>query len=171
MATQTLKTGTLVTVKDTNLTDTITSIYKGQYFLKEARSFYSASDLVAEKTVKEKKLRQPIKQTSEKTGKLKAIYAIIAPQWKRHNKLCRMRFAGCTHHSTQIHHMNGRRGFWLIISKWFLPCCANCHRYATHHSAEAIAAAVTCPPTMNIEYEFNSMERKLMKKQGVNPPT
>lgn len=170
MGIQTLKTGTLVIIKDNNQKGVISKIENSKYQLAGSKLFYSSSDLVAEKTKPEPKKKTPIKTRSEKKTTLDKIYQEIRSQWMQHNKLCRARFAGCTFQATEIHHMAGRRGFWLIISKWFFPICKKCHRHATKNSAEAIAAGVSLPDHFNPEYEFNNMERKLMEKYGVNPP-
>lgn len=169
MGTTTLKTGTSVTIKDLSQKSIIEEIRDGRYRLCN-KLWYTSGDLIADKTKPPAKQKKRIPQRSEKKTKLDEIYAIIRPQWMRHNRRCRARFAGCTDLATEIHHMNGRDGFWLIISKWFLPICRNCHRFATKNSAEAIAAGLTVPDFSNPEYEFNKMERDLMEKHGINPP-
>lgn len=169
MGLKTLKLQSSVTVKDTGQKSVIEEIHNMRYRLND-NIWYGSRDLVAEKTKPPAKQKKRIPMRSEKKGKLDDIYAIIRPQWLRHNKKCRARFAGCREDATEIHHMNGRRGFWLIISKWFLPICRSCHKFATKNSAEAIAARVTVPDNSNPEYEFNKMERDLMEKHGINPP-
>lgn len=170
MGIKTLKTGTSVIVKDNNQKGVISEIQDGKYRLGVSKLWYSSRELVAEKKIYNLKKITTIKKNSEKTSTLKTIYAILGPLWLRHNKMCRARFAGCTVKATEIHHMNGRRGFWLIISKWFFPICRRCHRYATKNSAEAIKAGVTIPDHINPEYEFNNLERELMAKHAINPP-
>lgn len=170
MATQTLKTGTPVTVKDNLQKGTITSIEKGKYRIDQSKILYSARDLVADKTTPEQKPRKPINKTNPKTATLKLIYQNLSRRWLQHNKLCRARFAGCTHHATQVHHMYKRSGFWLIMTKFFFPICTNCHRRTTNHSAEAIKAGVSVSRHQDVEYDFNEIEKKLMKQHNLTLP-
>lgn len=171
MGLKTLKIGDTVTVKDNNQTGVISSIERGAYQLKGSKLFYSSRDLEAEKKkIGFKQKKTPINKASDKTGKLQEIYRFLRDRWLPHNKLCRARFASCTVKATECHHMNGRKGYWLIISKYFLPICRNCHRKATKDSAMAIKAGISLPDHANPEYEFNNLERQLMEKAGITPP-
>lgn len=170
MGIKTLKTGTQVNIKGTDQTGTITTIQDGMYWVDNSPAWYTGSELTPVKQKAQlKKTAGPNKKSEKKTA-LDAIYAIIRPMWLQYNKLCRARYAGCTHKASEIHHMNGRKGFWLIISKWFFPICRNCHRTVTKNSADAISRGISLADHHNPEYEFNSLERKLMEKYGVNPP-
>ncbi len=171
MATRTIKTGDSVIIKGSDKKAVVKNIDRATgYQLEGSKLFYQASDLIAEKQKPEPKKRQPINQVSPQQKTLNAIYSIVSKDFLRHNRLCRARFAGCTHHATEVHHMYKRTGFWLIIMKFFFPICRRCHRYATKHSKEAIDAGVSLPRTVDRAYDFNKHERNLMEKYGVNPP-
>lgn len=171
MAIQTLKTGTHVTVKDNGTKGTISAIENGHYKIGKSKLLYSASDLVAEKTTPVQKKRTPINQVSAPQQKLNAIYSILRREWMPHNKTCVARFAGCTHKATEVHHMYKRTGFWLIVVKLWMPICRTCHRHATKHSKEAIAAGVSVSRLIDIPYSFTQHERKLMQLHNINAPT
>ncbi len=170
MGSHTLKIGSKVSVKNTSIKGEITNIENGQIKIGRSKTFYLPSQVIGDKVTPEKKQRARISPVSPQQKTLNAIYSIIRPRFLSHNKLCRARFAGCTHKSTEIHHMYSRTGFWLIIMKYMFPICRSCHRYATKHSKEAIAAGVSIPRTASIEYEFNKYELSLMARNGLNAP-
>lgn len=72
-----------------------------------------------------------------------------APIFLAQNSLCKMNFPGCTIRATQVHHMKGR-GPYLLVQKWWLPCCTPCHDYEIRNSAEAVEKGVTILRTINI---------------------
>ncbi len=170
MAIKTLKIGATVVVKESKRSGVISRINEGRYQVGQSKLFYSAGDLMAVKPNPAAKQKTKIKQSSDLTIKLSTIYRSLAPRWLTHNKLCRARFAGCTHKATQVHHMFKRTGFWLIMTKFFFPICRSCHRYATDHSKEAIAAGVSISRHSDVEYDFNKLELKLIKEQNLTPP-
>jgi len=170
MAIQTLKIGSAVTVKDNGTHGVITEINEGRYRVGRSKLWYSAGDLRGDKVTPAKKPKQPIKRISGTTKILLAIYQILRFEYLMHNKLCRANFPGCKGGAKEIHHMYLRTGFWLIISKYFLPICRPCHRYATKNSKEAIQKGVSISRNSDLEYEFCEFERELIKKHGISPP-
>lgn len=171
MATRTLKIGSKITIKDTGAKGVIEFIEDGGYVLKGCPVVYWSWQIIADKTAPEKKKNQRINQVSPIQKKLNAIYSILSREWMPHNKTCVARFPGCAIKSQEIHHMHSRAGFYLIMTKFFMPICRPCHRYATRHSKEAVAAGVSVPRSADIPYEFTKREKELMKMHDVNPPT
>lgn len=117
------------------------------------------------------KKKTSIKKISSLRQKLITIYSTIRPQYLQHNKRCRAKLEGCKGTASEIHHMVGRSGFWLISSAWFLPICRNCHKIVTQKSREAITQGITISRHSNVEYDFNKFEKGLMEKHGVYVPT
>jgi hypothetical protein len=170
MATQTLKTDTKVTIKETQQKGVIIKVEKGRYFLEGMKTPYFAHEIKATPIIPAKKQYAPINPFSPQRQKLNAIYSILSRQYMPHNKTCTARFAGCTHKATEIHHRYKRTGFYLIMTNLFLPICRNCHQYATTHSKEAIAAGVSVSRMMEVPYSFTNHEKNLLKVHNVSPP-
>ncbi len=162
--------GTIVLVRENNHKGVISEILNGKYRLDKSKLFYSAGDLIAEKQKTGFKRASKINQVSDLTKKLREIYRTYRPQWLQHNKVCRAQYEGCTHQATQIHHMAGRDGFWLIMSKYFFPICGRCHRKATKDSKDAIERGVSVSRHKELEYEFNRMEKEMILKAGLKIP-
>lgn len=161
----TLKIGDKVITKDTQVKGIIENIVEGKYKLKGRKKLYWPGNLIAEK--KEKKA---IEKFSAIRQKLNAIYSIVSREYLLTNKRCRARFAGCTEKATQVHHMQKRTGFFLIMSKLFFPICDNCHKKATQHSKEAIERSISISRHTKLEYNFTEREKKLMTNSKINPP-
>lgn len=67
-----------------------------------------------------------IKSRSEKGVKEDRLYYQLIKKFKEENPYCKAKLPGCTIYTTDVHHMKGR-GVWLLIVKFFFPCCRNCH--------------------------------------------
>src|ERR1035437_705793 len=165
MATQTLKTDTKVTIKETQQKGVIIKVEKGRYFLEGMKTPYFAHEIKATQIIPAKKPPPPPQRK-----KLNVFYTPLPRQYMPHNKTCTARFAGCTHKATEIHHRYKRTGFYLIMTNLFLPICRNCHQYATTHSKEAIAGGVSVSRMMEVLYSFTNHEKNLLKVHNVSPP-
>lgn len=168
MATKTIKIGDTVLVKNTAIKGIVCDIKYGSY--KVSGQYYKASNLIAEKTKAKLKAKSKINKFSELTTKLLNIYRAYSRQWLQHNKVCLAKYEGCTGQATEIHHMAGRQGYWLLMSKYFLPICRRCHRRATPKSREAIECGVSVSRNRNLEIEFNKLEKELILKAGLPVP-
>lgn len=71
--------------------------------------------------------RAPIKKVADKRAKELREYAKICGPFKLDNPFCHARVKGCTHRTTDIHHMKGRENSMLLKVEYFLPVCRNCH--------------------------------------------
>lgn len=171
MGLRTIKIGSQVTIKNTGNTATVSDIVNGKYSVSDSDFLYDARDLSIIRSAPEAKKRTPINKESELEKKLKAIYNIIRPNYLAHNKRCVAKFPCCTGAATQIHHRYKRTGFWRIITNYFLPICSPCHRHATKNSKEAIEKGISISRHAQLPYLFNNMERRLMEKQGISPPS
>lgn len=161
----TLKIGDRVVVKDTQQKGIIENIVEGKYKLKGKKKPYWPGNLIADK--KEKKA---IEKFSTIRQKLNAIYSIISREYLLTNKRCRARFAGCTEKATQVHHMQKRTGFFLIMSKLFFPICDHCHKHATQHSKEAVERGISISRHTKVEYNFTEREKNLMTNSKIIIP-
>lgn len=175
MGTRTLKIGTSVTVKETGTKGKVCDIQSGKYLLNE-NDRYFAHELVAEKITPSKPgKRAPINTKSDLTKKLQPVYNILRVDFLQHNRVCRIRHAGCTHHATEVHHMAGRAGWWLIVMKFFLATCRNCHRWATKNSKEAFEKAISIPktsipPEVTPSNSLGRHELHVLKRLDIPPP-
>lgn len=80
----------------------------------------------------------PIAKKSDKQIERDIEYAKMRKAWLPLHKECEAKLKGCTHVTTQVHHMEGRLGILLFYHPSWLACCHNCHTWITEHSAEAI---------------------------------
>jgi hypothetical protein len=67
-----------------------------------------------------------IKPRSEKGAKEDRLYSELCRKFKVENPYCKAKLTGCTIYTAEVHHKKGR-GIWLLIVKFFFPCCHNCH--------------------------------------------
>lgn len=111
--------------------------------------------------------RGTISQVSTQRDKLNKIYTILCKELKPQHTKCETNLPGCTHKATEIHHMKGRRGLLLILSKYFAYHCPNCHRWVTDHSKEAVEIGLSLPINSQTEYDFTERELFLIDKYGV----
>ena len=72
--------------------------------------------------------------------------------------------------ASDVHHMKGKQGFLLIMSKFFKYLCRDCHRWATDYSKEAIEMGLSLPRNSITEYEFTDLEVGLIKKYNIKTP-
>lgn len=92
---------------------------------------------------KKAKPRQRIKPVSKKESKRKVKYSAIRKEFflDPKNQLCLMRLIPeCIKFqqpATEVHHGKGRIGELLFNTKFFIPGCTGCHRYAELHPEEA----------------------------------
>lgn len=84
----------------------------------------------------EETLRNINKFSDKRQGNLK-IYSHIRTIFLSLFGNCKAQLNGCTHYATEIHHQKGR-GIYLLIIKYFLPVCRNCHDWIGINSEEAI---------------------------------
>ena len=81
---------------------------------------------------REKRRHKPVKKIvkikphSTKGAKEDRLYNQLAKKFKEENHFCKAKLPGCTVYTTDVHHKKGR-GIWLLIVKFFFPCCRNCH--------------------------------------------
>ncbi len=174
MAIKTLKNDSRVTISASNKTGTIARIKNGVYFLKEfPRKPFTAKELKCIPAALESKKKKPIPKFTATRALLNAIYAIISKEFLLcpKNQKCAIKLPGCRVKATQVHHKFKRTGFYLIMSKYFLPCCDGaCHTEITTHSAKAIADGISISRHASIPYSFTERELELMAKFGVSPP-
>lgn len=62
---------------------------------------------------------------------------------------------GCTGHTTDCHHQEGREGDKLLNEENWLPVCRPCHNYITEHSNEAIEKGLSERRNVSIEKRNN----------------
>ena len=173
MGLKTLKIGDSCTIKDTGKQALIVDIAEGKYSLKGHHKTYRSTDIEGIKTAPAIKRNLRINKVSASQSVLNQIYAVLRREWMPHNKTCVAQFPGCTHKATEIHHMYKREGWWLIVSRYFLPICRSCHRHATKNSKEAIQKGVSISRNSINEplLDFNDYEKKLIKSFGLQIPT
>ncbi len=109
----------------------------------------------------------PISDTLQLLNK---IYAILCAELKPLHTICEGNLSGCTHVATEIHHMKGRRGILLIMSKFFKYLCRNCHDFCTEHSAQAQEMGLSVQVNSQTDYEFTDRELELIEEFGVRLP-
>lgn len=83
------------------------------------------------------KKNTPIPKRSKKGIKEDRIYYKLAKKFKEDNPYCKAKLNGCTHLTTDVHHMKSR-GINLNKIEYWLPLCRNCHNKITDDSAFAI---------------------------------
>ena len=76
-----------------------------------------------------KKQTKIAKRTSE-GAKEDRLYSQLRRKYLEENPFCKAGLSGCTLKATEIHHRKGR-GIWLLIVKFFLSVCHNCHTKIT----------------------------------------
>jgi hypothetical protein len=85
-----------------------------------------------------KKQKKHIKRVSTKRAKQEREYRKLRVQFLTDNPVCQIGVKGCTHESTDVHHMAGKENELLIEVAYFKACCRNCHDYAHDNPIEAI---------------------------------
>ncbi|MHA4844460.1 hypothetical protein ACX0G7_09860 [Flavitalea antarctica] len=78
------------------------------------------------KPTEEKKKVKPINKVSKRQAGLLAEYNRKLIPFKKKNPTCKATLTGCSHKTTDVHHMKGRGKYLLDVSTW-LPTCRNCH--------------------------------------------
>ncbi len=170
MAISTLKVGTKVRVKESNETGIIEEIERGRYKLEDSEERYNAGDLVAERSVIEKKKYAPPNKVSDQQALLNKAYAILIAELKPLHTVCEANLVGCTKKATQVHHRKGRRGILLIMSKLFSYLCPHCHDFCTENSEEAVRLGLSLPINSKTDFEFTDREYELIEKFGIKTP-
>ena len=150
MGIKTLKINSPVTIKETGEKATVADISGSVYYLEGCNQPYRSGDLLIGKTKPRLKVNTSINQMSYLTRALTKIYSAYSKIWLQHNRMCRAQMEGCNAYSTEIHHMAGRDGFWLIVSKYFFPICRRCHRKITKDSKSAIKMEYLFQDTQNL---------------------
>jgi hypothetical protein len=75
------------------------------------------------------KPKNPIPRVSAKKAKQDAEYSKLRQRYLTENPLCMVKWANCTHYSTDVHHIRGgeeRSVYYLIQSEW-AAVCRTCH--------------------------------------------
>lgn len=121
-----------------------------------------------EKLQKEKKA--PISQFSDQRKKLTAIYSILRADIMKVKLRCEANLPGCLKFASEIHHKKGRRGFLLIMSKYFGYQCDNCHKICTRDSKMAKEEGLSLPINGPTTYEFSKREMELIEQKGLRLP-
>lgn len=156
----------------------VTGIFNGQYLLEGEEYPYRSSEIknIPRKPAPLQKNTTPIaknKKPNQKSSRqlvMDAIYSIVAPKFKLQHPDCEAKLEGCTKKTEDIHHKYKRTGFWLIISKYFLATCRNCHDKITVNSAMAVDLDLSIPRNIELPYEFTEEEIALCKTFEVNLP-
>lgn len=167
----TTKIGDTVQIKHNLQSATVRDIVRGQYVLEGHEYSYRASEI---KTIPTKPAPLPKNTTptpkSAKQLVMDAIYSIVAPKFKLQHPDCQAQLEGCTKKTEDIHHKYKRTGFWLIISKYFLGVCRNCHEKITVDSAMAVEKHLSIPRSIDLPYEFSEEEISLCNTFQVKLP-
>lgn len=111
-----------------------------------------------------------INQASDQREKLYKIYKILCAILKPLHPKCEGKLPGCTHKASEIHHSKGRRGFLLILSRYFKYMCHNCHSFCTENSAEAIELELSYRRNSPTEWDFTEKELELIQKHNLKLP-
>lgn len=82
------------------------------------------------------KQRTPLKGKSDKQSVLDVAYTMLRKKFVAKNPYCQARIAGCTTHTTDVHHKRGRGKYYLDDTTW-LAVCRACHAYIETHPTEA----------------------------------
>lgn len=77
-----------------------------------------------------------IAKRTEEGKRQDQLYSQMRKKFLSDNPLCQCCQPGCSTYSTQVHHKKGR-GIWLLITKFWLAVCANCHEWIEKNPAEA----------------------------------
>lgn len=125
--------------------------------------------------LQEKRKQDPaarIKQQTEITGILKKIYTTLRKELLPLNPVCqgKGKIEGCTGKANQIHHGKGRRGFLLILSKYFRYLCHNCHDFCTENSTEAKELGLSVQINSKTDWAFTDREKELIEKHKLKLP-
>ena len=80
-----------------------------------------------------------ISPVSEKRAAELEVYSFLRIAFLKYKPFCEANIC-CSKGtpSTEIHHKKGREGKLLLLVKYGLSTCRNCHDYITENSAEAI---------------------------------
>lgn len=116
-----------------------------------------------EKKRSEIKRIAPCKKVSENKNVLNKIYAKVREKYMKEHTKCEAHLEGCTKVATEVHHMNGRMGIWLVISEYFLPVCRNCHMQITENSAMAIENGLSISKSVTVDKILTDYEKELLK--------
>jgi hypothetical protein len=119
---------------------------------------------------KTKKTPSKKETTPTLTKKLQPVYQRLRIDFLQHNRVCRARFEGCSHYASDVHHMVGRSGWWLIVMKYFFPVCRSCHKIATKNSKMAIESGISLPRNVNHTLDFNTHTIEVLRMFNINPP-
>lgn len=104
------------------------------------------------------------------TQLLQPVYKILRLDFLQHNRLCLAKLPGCKYYATQIHHMNGRAGWWLVVMKFFFPICGPCHRIINRDSDMAIKNGYSVARNADHKYGFNKHTVDTLNKFCISPP-
>lgn len=78
-----------------------------------------------------KNYKKPIKKVSEGQKELNQLYSIVAKKFKEDNPICQAKLQGCTHNTTDCHHIVSRSDkSKMLDTSNFMALCSNCHRFA-----------------------------------------
>lgn len=83
---------------------------------------------------------KPIRRRSKAMAKRMQVYQQQAEEWLG----SRMCANGCMSSATQVHHSRGRRGNLLLDKRFWIPLCAQCHRFVHDHPEEARELGLLC---------------------------
>ena len=70
---------------------------------------------------------KPINKRSKKRAKEEGRYSRRVKVWKIENPDCKARLTGCMGNTWDCHHRAGKENEMLLIEKYWLPVCRNCH--------------------------------------------
>lgn len=82
------------------------------------------------------KTSKPIPAKSKKKEELDKAYSKLRVIFLEKHPMCQAALPGCTHNSTDVHHMASRGKNYLVVSTW-LSVCRSCHSWIHLHPEEA----------------------------------
>lgn len=141
---------------------------------------HSDKTIAAWKETKRRSMDRYIAKRKAKTGEVKRInpvsaqrtqlnivYGILSRELKPQHLICQC----CKKNpASEIHHMAGRRGILLIISRHFKFICRECHHFITDHSDEAKVMGMSLPINSAIQYKFTDRELELIEQYNIRLP-
>jgi len=108
---------------------------KGNRYCKQC---WSRLQTVTGKHNKPTTLSKPIAHRSKKRATQEREYSKVRKVFLLSSPTCQAKLPShCTHHATDVHHMQGRMGELLTNPAFFLAVCRNCHNWIELHPIEA----------------------------------
>lgn len=181
MGFMTLKTGSKCIIKSDGIQAEIQCIESGKYKLKGYPGVFTASELKTvafrpeslkrSSPIKKsplKKQNTPVSKTSDKQRHLNDFYKALLGYRNAKISKCAINLPGCRGIGDETHHQYKRSGFWLIVFKYTIPVCRNCHSYITENSEFAIENGYSISRFTQLNYEIPQHEFDFLWKNFHN---